>query len=221
MKKSGSMKSMIVAIADRRWSSRGQRDFIALALNFGHSTTFLYAPSDSARFSFSSLSIRFPSLLDFFAGLFLVLDALATLNHTKGYKSGAFPGQLIQQEISVKWNKQISRDGEQFETNTAPANCIVNASRASHGIPVDSPLNRARPRKLSAPMHRWIYILFFYRIVVYRCSKASACAVKLRDSKSINQLCHWSSILFTCRFFSKKTHEPEVIASLCVSRVTW
>lgn len=161
MKKSGSMKSMIVAIADRRWSSRGQRDFIALALNFEDSSTFLYVPSDSARFSFSSLSIRFPLLLDFFAGLFLVLDALATLNHTKGYKSGAFPGQLIQQEISLKWNKQISCDGEQFETNTAPANCIVNASRASYGIPVDSPLNRARPRKPSAPMHRWFYILFF------------------------------------------------------------
>lgn len=181
MKKSSSMKSMIVAISDRRWSSRGQRDFIALALNFEDSSTFLYAPSDSARFSFSSLSIRFPLLLDFFAlVLFLVLDALATLNHTKGYKSGAFPGQLIQQEISVKWNKQISRDGEQLETNTAPANCIVNASRASHGIPVDSPLNRARPRKPSAPMHRWFYILFFFlpnRAISLLKSKCMCCQI--------------------------------------------
>lgn len=75
-------------------------------------------------FTLLSASLRSTPLL-FTPLSFFYTSRRVTLNHTKGYKSGAFPGQLIRQEISVKWNKQISRPPRTFRRrNAGPSRTI-------------------------------------------------------------------------------------------------
>ena len=121
---------------------------------------------------FPLLSFQLPSLLlalfclSFF--FFFFLHTRHPLNHARGYKSGAFPGiQLIQQEISAKWSKRISRQREPFETNTSyPKVRVTCISRYPFGFAVksSSPQKKHQPRWHPSTAHSMFLLSFCRRV---------------------------------------------------------
>ena len=99
---------------------------------------------------------------------FFFLHTRHPLNHARGYKSGAFPGiQLIQQEISAKWSKRISRQREPFETNTSyPKVRVTWISRYPFGFAVksSSPQKKHQPRWHPSTAHSMFLLSFCRRV---------------------------------------------------------